>query len=80
MRARILNFAPPAIHAEQPVPAGAVFFFGNRPLMIVEAHGTDPAAPVICEELEWHNPSLPGQLCLWSLDCVRRAMRNQVAA
>lgn len=48
------------------------------PALHVEAHGTDPAAPVICEELEWHNPSLPGQLCLWSLDCVRRAMAEQI--
>ena len=61
--------APPAIVRRAELPAGAVFFYGGRPLVIVRCYGTDAAAPIIVME-----PG--GQYALWAADGVARAMRS----
>jgi hypothetical protein len=50
------------------MPPGTVFRFGGRKLQITRVVGDDPASPVILDD--------GGQLCLWSLDSVRRAMES----
>jgi hypothetical protein len=68
--------APPVLERHAEVPAGMVFVYGGRPLMVVRVVGNDPAAPVICEELAEFGTTLRGQFSLWSLDGVRRALRK----
>lgn len=68
------RFHPPALRRQAEIPVGMVFLFGGRPLIVRRVHGTDPAAPVIVEELT-DAFALKGQLALWSLDCVQRVVR-----
>ncbi|MEI9995112.1 MAG: hypothetical protein WDM91_10990 [Rhizomicrobium sp.] len=42
---------PPAIVRPATLAVGTVFFFWGRPLRVERVQGTDPAAPVIVEEL-----------------------------
>lgn len=67
----------PTISRKAPIPTGAVFRYGGRMLMVVKAHGTDKAAPVIVEELTGE-PGRKGQLGLWGYDGVARALRKPV--
>ena len=67
---------PPTIERRAELPAGTVFGYGGRSLKVVEVHGTDAAAPVIVEELsDFGSSTLKGQLGLWSLDGVTRALK-----
>jgi hypothetical protein len=71
-----IEMFPPQLERRAQIPAGTVFDFG-RPLLVVETFGDDAAAPVIVEELVETEYSLKGQLGLWSLDGVTRAMRQK---
>lgn len=70
-----LVFAEPVLERTAEIPAGAVIEHGGRPL-IVRRVGSDPAAPVILEELATFGTTLAGQLALWSADGVLRAMKR----
>ena len=65
------------LERKAPVPSGAVFQFGGRPLKVVKAYGDDLAAPVVVEELTSVH-TLKGQYGLWSADGVSRAMRKGI--
>lgn len=68
----------PSIHRAAEIPAGAVFGYGGRFLKVVRVLGTDPAAPVIVEEMVSFGPVvLAGQLSLWAADGVSQAMRRR---
>jgi hypothetical protein len=67
-------FAPPQIVRHAEVPSGAVFNFAGRPLRVFRTYGSDPAAPVILEELAAFGTTLRGQLSIWSADAVMRAL------
>jgi len=67
----------PVIERRAEVPAGAVFLYAGRPLRIIKAMGTDPAAPVIVEELASFGKSLKGQFAIWSADAVSRVMMQR---
>lgn len=69
-------FDRPQIERRAEIPAGTVFGFGGRALLVVKAHGTDAAAPVVVEELT-DAVTLRGQLGLWSADGVTRAMTKK---
>ena len=71
--------APPVIERRAEVPAGAVFTFAGRSLIVRSVHGPDAAAPVITEELSAVGRALAGQLALWSADGVLRAMAGRLA-
>jgi hypothetical protein len=71
-------FKPPTIERRAEIPAGMVFNYAGRPLLVVKSYGTDAAAPVIVEELASFGPrTLRGQLAIWSADSVSRAMRGR---
>jgi hypothetical protein len=70
------QYALPGIQRRAELPAGTVFEYGGRALLVVKTRGTDPAAPVIVEELT-DSVSLKGQFGLWSLDGVSRAIRRK---
>ncbi|RAI45275.1 hypothetical protein [Rhodoplanes roseus] len=63
----------PALRRDAAIAVGAVIWHGGRPLAVFRVHGEDAAAPVILEELTTRC-GLRGQLCLWSLDAVTKAM------
>ena len=67
---------PVVINRKAELPSGYVFQFGGRQLMVIKAHGTDKAAPVIVEELRSSAVALKGQLSLWSLDGITRRGRR----
>jgi hypothetical protein len=70
-----VQLAPPVISRRAEVAAGGVFDFAGRSLLVRKAYGSDPAAPVIVEELASFGPKvLAGQLSIWSNDAVLRAM------
>jgi len=73
-----LDLFVPTIERSAEIPAGIVYSFAGRPLLVVKCYGSDPAAPVIVEELASFSPRvLRGQLALWSADGVSRAMRRR---
>ena len=61
------------LRTQAEIPSGLVVFAIGRPLMVVRAYGTDPAAPVVLEELADVGPALTGQFALWSVEAVTRA-------
>lgn len=65
--------APVLVRAAE-IAADTVFMHAGRPLRVVKVTGTDPAAPVILEELVPWGDCLAGQLALWSADGVLRAI------
>jgi hypothetical protein len=68
-------FSPPVIERPSHVCRDMVFDYGGRLLRVHRAdYGTDAAAPVILEELCEFGTTLRGQLSIWSLDGVRRAL------
>lgn len=67
-------FAPPVIERRAEIPAGLVFRYAGRMLRVVKTYGTDPAAPIIVEELDTFGTTLRGQFGLWSCDGVQRAI------
>jgi hypothetical protein len=67
---------PPVVERRAEIPAGTVFAYGGRQLMVTKSYGTDNAAPVIVEELT-DRYAIKGQYALWSLDCVRRAVAGR---
>jgi hypothetical protein len=69
-------FTRPVFERRAEIPAGCVFLFGGRPLSVVRVYGTDAAAPVIVEELTGRY-TLKGQLAIWSVDGVSRALRGR---
>jgi hypothetical protein len=73
---QFLLFSPPEIQRRAELPAGAVFSFGGRALMVRKTYGTDKAAPVIVEELT-DAVTLKGQLGLWSADGVMRQLNRK---
>jgi hypothetical protein len=66
-------FDPPVMSRPAQVAAGMTFQFGGRFLRVVKSYGTDPAAPVIVEELNSFGTTLKGQFSLWSADGVLRS-------
>lgn len=66
----------PEIQRRAELPAGAVFSYGGRPLMIRKTYGTDKAAPVIVEELT-DAVTLKGQLGIWCVDGVMRQLKRK---
>jgi hypothetical protein len=64
----------PAVVRAAEIGAGTMFMHGGRLLKVVKAYGSDPAAPVILEEMMPWGDCLAGQLALWSADGVLRAM------
>lgn len=66
--------APPVIERRAEIPEGAFVEHAGRALIVRSVHGTDPAAPVILEELSAVGQALAGQLSLWAADGVLRAM------
>lgn len=66
--------APVTIVQPRQVAAGALIRFRGRLLLVRRVFGTDPAAPVIVEELT--AAPLAGQLGLWSLDAVHRLLET----
>jgi hypothetical protein len=67
--------APKLVRAAE-IACGTVFVHAVRPLRVVKVTGSDPAAPVILEELASWGDCLAGQLALWSADGVLRAINN----
>lgn len=65
----------PTIVRQAALPADLVFWFWGHPLRVVRVVGTDPAAPVIVEELVDSEFALSGQLGLWSLGSVRSVLK-----
>lgn len=59
------QIAPLVIERRAELAAGMVFTHGGRPLVVVKAFGSDPAAPVIVEELTHGRSWLKGQFALW---------------
>jgi hypothetical protein len=70
----VLRFDRPVVARQARLAVDQVFYYWGRALRIAKIHGDDPAAPVIVEELGL----AAGQLSLWSLDGVRRAMKGQL--
>lgn len=66
--------APPVLRRQAAIASGVVFLFHGRPLRVVMATGTDPAAPVVVEELTAVGDAMPGQYALWSAAAVTQAM------
>ena len=69
-------FGRPVYERRAEIPSGMMFQFGGRPLLVVKAYGTDPAAPVIVEELT-DAVTLKGQLGIWSADGVTRRLNRR---
>lgn len=67
-------FDHPVLARPAQLAVGMVFRFGGRFLRVHRVYGTDPAAPVIVEELADGPTSLKGQFALWGADGVVRAM------
>lgn len=63
-------FNPPVLARPAQLSVGMVFSFGGRFLRVHRVYGSDPAAPVIVEELADGPTSLKGQFALWGADGV----------
>lgn len=64
----------PAIHRPASIQLDAVFMYAGRPLRVVRQVGDDPDALVIVEELTSWGISLKGQLAMWHVSAVMRAL------
>lgn len=75
----IEHHRPPAIVRSLQLEVGAIFHFWGRPMRIERVLGTDPAAPVIVEELEdaQNGSILAGQLSMWSADSIMRLIAGE---
>lgn len=60
---------PPALrqHQSAPIQPGQVVQFLGRLVIVQSVHGSDPAAPVIVEEMVPLGHALRGQLGLWPM-------------
>lgn len=67
-------FIQPVIERRAEIPAGTIFSYGGRSLLVTKTYGTNAAAPVIVIEIAESAASLKGQYALWSVQDVQRAM------
>lgn len=69
-------FPPPTLERAAAIPQGAVFASGGRFLKVWRVYGdaSDPAAPVIVEELQAFGTLCKGQFGLWAQDAVAHAL------
>lgn len=73
-------FGPPREERRAETPAGLMFSYKGRFMTVVDAsHGTDPAAPVIIEEMQAIGQAHKGQLGLWSHEAVSAAIADPFA-